>query len=38
MRARAAVRLASDQADHVVGATLFGDCGMTLFSRLSTGG
>jgi glucose 1-dehydrogenase len=36
--ARAAVWLASDQADYVVGATLFVDGGMTLFPGFSTGG
>jgi glucose 1-dehydrogenase len=35
---RAAVWLASDQADYVVGATLFVDGGMTLFPGFSTGG
>ncbi len=36
--ARAAVWLASDDADYVVGATLFVDGGMTLFPGFSTGG
>jgi glucose 1-dehydrogenase len=36
--AKAAVWLASDQADYVVGATLFVDGGMTLFPGFSTGG
>jgi glucose 1-dehydrogenase len=35
---RAAVWLASDQADYVVGATLFVDGGMTLFPGFATGG
>ncbi len=35
---RAAVWLASDQADYVVGATLFLDGGMTLFPGFATGG
>jgi glucose 1-dehydrogenase len=35
---RAAVWLASDQADYVVGTTLFVDGGMTLFPGFSTGG
>ena len=35
---RAAVWLASDQADYVVCATLFVDGGMTLFPGFSTGG
>ena len=35
---RAAVWLASDQADYVVGATLFIDGGMTLFPGFATGG
>src|SRR5215467_8840897 len=35
---KAAVWLASDQADYVVGATLFVDGGMTLFPGFSTGG
>jgi glucose 1-dehydrogenase len=35
---RAAVWLASDQADYVVGATLFVDGGMTLFPGFSSGG
>jgi|SRR5215813_601020 len=35
---RAAVWLSSDQADYVVGATLFVDGGMTLFPGFSTGG
>jgi glucose 1-dehydrogenase len=36
--ARAAVWLASDQADYVVGATLFVDGGMTLFPGFASGG
>jgi glucose 1-dehydrogenase len=36
--ARAAVWLASDDADYVVGATLFIDGGMTLFPGFATGG
>jgi glucose 1-dehydrogenase len=36
--AKAAVWLASDQADYVVGATLFVDGGMALFPGFSTGG
>lgn len=36
--ARAAVWLASDEADYVVGATLFVDGGMTLFPGFATGG
>jgi glucose 1-dehydrogenase len=36
--ARAAVWLASDQADYVVGTTLFVDGGMTLFPGFATGG
>jgi glucose 1-dehydrogenase len=36
--AKPAVRLASDRADYVVGATLFVDGGMTLFPGFSTGG
>jgi glucose 1-dehydrogenase len=36
--ARAAVWLASDEADYVVGATLFIDGGMTLFPGFATGG
>jgi glucose 1-dehydrogenase len=36
--ARAAVWLASDQADYVVGATLFVDGGMTLFPAFASGG
>jgi glucose 1-dehydrogenase len=35
---KAAVWLASDQADYVVGATLFVDGGMTLFPGFATGG
>jgi glucose 1-dehydrogenase len=35
---RAAVWLTSDQADYVVGATLFVDGGMTLFPGFSAGG
>jgi glucose 1-dehydrogenase len=35
---RAAVWLASDQADYVVGATLYVDGGMTLFPGFATGG
>jgi glucose 1-dehydrogenase len=36
--ARAAVWLASDQADYIVGATLFVDGGMTLFPAFASGG
>lgn len=36
--ARAAVWLASDQADYVVGATLYVDGGMTLYPGFATGG
>ena len=36
--ARAVVWLASDQPDYVVGATLFVDGGMTLFSDFAEGG
>jgi glucose 1-dehydrogenase len=36
--AKAAVWLASDQADYAVGATLFVDGGKTLFPGFSTGG
>jgi len=36
--ARAAVWLASDEADYVVGTTLFVDGGMTLFPGFATGG
>ena len=36
--ARAAVWLASDQADYVVGAKLFVDGGMTLFPAFAAGG
>jgi glucose 1-dehydrogenase len=36
--ARAAVWLASDQADYVVGSTLFVDGGMTLYPGFATGG
>jgi glucose 1-dehydrogenase len=35
---KAAAWLASDQADYVVGATLFVDGGMTLFPGFATGG
>ncbi len=36
--ARAAVWLASDQSDYVVGTTLFADGGMTLYPGFATGG
>jgi glucose 1-dehydrogenase len=36
--AQAAVWLASDAADYVIGATLFADCGMPLYHGFGTGG
>jgi glucose 1-dehydrogenase len=36
--ARAAVWLAADQSDYVVGTTLFVDGGMTLYPGFATGG
>jgi glucose 1-dehydrogenase len=36
--ARAAIWLASDQSDYVVGTTLFVDGGMTLYPGFATGG